>query len=74
MIGRPEYIFEAKRLKISAHTAAYIGKNGMERFIDGRYAERYDEAGMIGYIQSDSLSVWKKKIKKQYIKKKTGLI
>ncbi|MBW1616963.1 MAG: hypothetical protein JRJ49_10655 [Deltaproteobacteria bacterium] len=75
MRGRPEYILEAKRLNRSSNHAAgvYIGKDGMERFIDGRYGERYGEAGMIGYVQSDSLSVWKEKIQKAIYQKKDRL-
>lgn len=62
--GRPEYIFEAKLLRKQGHGAdKYLGADGMGCFISGRYAERYDEAAMLGYIQSDSLVYWKTKVK-----------
>jgi len=63
--GRPEYIFEAKRLRINGFEASkYIDSDGMGCFISGRYAPRYDEAAMLGYIQSDSLTHWKDQVKK----------
>ncbi|MFC2006287.1 hypothetical protein ACFLVG_04995, partial [Chloroflexota bacterium] len=63
-IGRPEYIFEAKRLsKNGFGTDKYIGREGMCRFVNGLYAQRYNEAGMLGYVQSDSLAHWQSKIK-----------
>jgi hypothetical protein len=59
---RPEYIFESKRLlKNKCKEDAYILK-GLLRFVDGQYASRYPEAGMIGYVQSDSLDYWMGKI------------
>jgi len=61
--GRPEYMFEAKRLKKPSYTVGkYIGDDGMGCFIHGSYGERYDEAAMLGYIQSDSASYWKRMI------------
>ena len=63
--GRPEYIFEAKRLRTNGFEASkYIDSDGMGCFISGRYASQYDEAAMLGYIQSDSLVHWKDKAKK----------
>lgn len=63
--GRPEYILEAKRLRINGFEASkYIDSDGMGCFISGRYAPQYDEAAMLGYIQSDSLIHWKDRVKK----------
>lgn len=63
-LGRPEYIFEAKRLsKNGFGTDKYIGAEGLGRFVNGLYAKRYDEAGMLGYVQSDSLAHWKNNIR-----------
>lgn len=59
--GRPEYVFEAKRLK--KRVSDYTDSDGMGCFISGRYASRYNEAGMLGYVQSDSLEEWKGKVK-----------
>jgi hypothetical protein len=63
--GRPEYVFEAKRLRKNGFGAdKYIDSDGMGRFISGPYALRYNEAAMLGYIQSDSLVHWKNQVKK----------
>ena len=63
-MGRPEYIFEAKRLRRNGYGAdKYIGSEGMGRFVSGLYASKYDEAGMLGYVQSDSLVHWQGKVK-----------
>lgn len=63
---RPEYIFEAKRLCKGSHPIGkYIGKDGMQCFIDGRYASQYPEAGMIGYLQSDDCSYWEKELRRK---------
>ncbi|MBA7503428.1 hypothetical protein ES706_02037 [subsurface metagenome] len=63
--GRPEYVFEAKRLRINGFEASkYIDSDGMGCFVSGLYASRYDEAAMLGYIQSDSLIHWKDQVKK----------
>lgn len=62
--GRPEYMFEAKRLRKNGFgVSKYIDSEGMGCFIDGLYAKRYREAAMLGYIQSDSLEYWQDKIK-----------
>ena len=63
--GRPEYVFEAKRLRTNGFKAnKYVDSDGMGCFISGLYASRYDEAAMLGYIQSDSLMHWKNQVKK----------
>ncbi|MBI5205855.1 MAG: hypothetical protein HZA11_13155 [Nitrospirae bacterium] len=62
--GRPEYVFEAKRLRTQGFGAnKYIGIDGMGCFVSGLYASRYDEATMLGYVQSDSLLYWKNEVK-----------
>jgi len=59
MRGRPGFIFEAKRLKKDGFGAGkYLGEDGLGCFISGKYGIRYDEAGMLGYIQSDSSMHW----------------
>jgi len=61
---RCQYIFEAKRLKKNKHpVSGYTGSDGMGRFISGKYASRYNEAGMLGYVQSNSLAEWKDKVR-----------
>lgn len=62
--GRPEYMFEAKRLRKNGFgVGKYIDSEGMGSFISGLYGKRYDEAAMLGYIQSDSLEHWQNKVK-----------
>ncbi len=57
--GRPEYNFEAKRLFRPGFPASkYLGRDGLGCFLDGRYARAYHEAGMLGYVQSDSVAWW----------------
>lgn len=64
--GRCEYIFEAKALKKNKHPVGrYTGSDGMGCFISGKYASRYDEAGMLGYVQSDGLAEWKDKVRRK---------
>jgi hypothetical protein len=61
--GAPQYMFEAKRLKKGSHgVKKYIDGDGMGCFINGRYGREYDEAAMLGYVQSDSLEYWKTQI------------
>ncbi|MBU1661756.1 MAG: hypothetical protein KKD28_09820 [Chloroflexi bacterium] len=65
-IGLPQFIIESKRLLKGQSTAGnYTGSEGMGCFIDGRYAGRYSEAGMLGYVQSDSIEVWAKKVREK---------
>lgn len=61
--GGSKYIFEAKRLKKNRHLSDYTGPDGMGCFISGKYAGKYYEAGMLGYVQSDGLAEWKDKVK-----------
>jgi hypothetical protein len=68
--GRPKYIFEAKPqnyIKIHQRTSYYVGVKGMERFLDGEYADYtadYPEVGMIAYVLSDTVEVWRDRLKK----------
>lgn len=72
--ARPEYIFEAKRLRTKGFGAGkYIGAEGMGCFTEGIYAQGYDEAAMLGYVQSDTLHEWKKRVMKSIIKNASNL-
>jgi len=72
--GGPQYVFEAKRLKKNGHpVSVYTGSEGMGCFISGKYASRYDEAGMLGYVQSDCLAEWKDKVKRKIDQDTTNL-
>lgn len=57
--SRPEFFFEAKRLhRKKAVASRYTHADGMGCFISGRYASRYAEAAMIGYVQTDTDERW----------------
>lgn len=55
---RPQFHFEAKRLYRSDSLAEYVGDDGMGCFLSGKYAKDEPDAGMIGYIQSETPEVW----------------
>ncbi|MCK4763314.1 MAG: hypothetical protein KAW12_14040 [Candidatus Aminicenantes bacterium] len=74
MPGRPEYEFEAKRLKKKDFgIGEYLGSKGLGCFVTGKYAARYNEAAMLGYIQSDSPEDWQVEIREKINRKKTIL-
>lgn len=55
---RPRYHFEAKRLRKQQSINEYLGEDGLQCFLSGRYAHESDEAGMLGYIQCDNIRIW----------------
>ena len=62
---RPEYIFEAKRLRKNGYPISkYLGKDGLQCFGKGVYASQYSEAAMVAYLQSDTASYWEKELKR----------
>jgi len=64
--NRPEFFFEAKRLhRTTARAARYTGDGGMGCFISARYASKYCEAAMIGYVQTDTLEHWNQTLRKK---------
>lgn len=66
---RQHYSFEAKRLRVNSHPIGeYVGLSGLGEFISGNYAHGGIEAGMIGYIQSDTPESWASKILKKFKK------
>lgn len=72
--GRPEYVFEAKRLCTNGYGAGkYTGIEGMGCFTEGIYAGGYDEAAMLGYVQSNTPIEWKKRVKKSVTENATSL-
>lgn len=66
---RPEYVFEAKPqnyAKTYQRTDYYVGAKGMERFLEGEYADytaNYPEVGMIAYVLSDTVETWRDRLK-----------
>lgn len=77
--GRPEYVFEAKPqnyAKKHQQTSYYVGEKGMERFLAGEYADYtagYPEVGMIAYVLSDSVEIWRDRLKMAIDKKQRRL-
>jgi len=61
---RPRYIFEAKRLSSGNHPITnYTDGDGLLRFAESTYASDCPEAALVGYVQSDDLAYWEKKLK-----------
>lgn len=74
MPGRPEYIFEAKRLKKNGFPVGkYLDGDGLGCFLSGKYAARYNEAAMLGYIQSDSQADWQTDLQDKINREKISL-
>ena len=66
---RHHYPFEAKRLCVNTHPIGeYVGPAGLGEFLSGNYAREKLEAGMIGYVQSDTPKSWAKKAQKKFDK------
>ena len=65
--SRPCYPFEAKRLCAKTHTISkYSGSSGMGEFLAGNYAADKNEAGMLGYVQSDTPEIWAEKAENKF--------
>ncbi len=66
--------FEAKRLRTNGYgVSRYTGLEGMGCFTEGIYASGYDEAAMLGYVQSNTPSQWKERVKTSIMKNKANL-
>lgn len=64
---RPKYIFEAKRLRKNGYSIGkYVGKDGLQCFVNEVYASQYPEAAMVGYVQSDPTSYWESELKRSF--------
>jgi hypothetical protein len=59
---RSRFSFEAKRLGNDHPVADYLGEEGLGCFLMGDYAPDEGDAGMLGYVQSDTPSEWASKI------------
>ena len=66
----PRYPFEAKRLSSQTHAKMdkYLGPDGLRQFLFGNYAREQDEAGMLGYVQSETPSDWARKAHDTFVK------
>lgn len=62
---RPRFHFEAKRLGRSHAVGEYVGPEGLGCILNGEYARDSDDAGMIGYVQSETCPRWAEKIRKK---------
>jgi hypothetical protein len=61
-LPKSRFSFEAKRLGKSHPVAKYLGSKGLGCFLRGDYAAAEDDAGMLGYVQSDVVENWVRKI------------
>lgn len=59
---RTRFCFEAKRLGKRHPVGKYLGEDGMGCFLSGAYARDDDQAGMLGYVQSETPRRWADKI------------
>jgi hypothetical protein len=59
---RPRFQFEAKRLYRKWSIDEYVGKDGLQNFLSGRYAAEHADAGMLGYVQVQPVQKWIGKI------------
>jgi hypothetical protein len=58
-----EFIFEAKRLNNNISLQKYLGSEGIQRFLNGRYpVNKKGEAAMLGYVQSKDIKFWIKRL------------
>jgi hypothetical protein len=60
--SRPRFRFEAKRLGPRHTLGVYLGSEGMGAFLSDYYPLTHPEAGMLGYVQSDTVNDWLSKL------------
>jgi hypothetical protein len=73
--GRPQraFTFEAKRLRdddkvsVSDSLRAYVGDDGVGRFVAGRYAAESVEAAMLGCAQSRDARFWFDRVCQRFV-------
>jgi hypothetical protein len=70
---RPRLRFEAKRLCASSGVSDYVGAEGLGAFLDGYYTRTHNEAGMLGYVQSQTEGHWADKLGKSLIAPSYGI-
>ncbi len=64
---RLKYVFEAKRLFTGSHPIGkYTNSEGLQRFVTGKYASQYPEAGMIAYIQNKNAVYWQTQLSNNF--------
>jgi hypothetical protein len=60
---RPRFRLEAKRLTNKTSRNAYLGSGGLACFLDGRYGANDQIAGMLGYVQKDTIAIHVKELR-----------
>ena len=65
--------FEAKRLGPNHGVSKYLGTDGLQCFLDGRYARDDSTSGMLGYVQEGACKEWAQKIAASMTKEKKKL-
>lgn len=56
--AHPCFMIEAKRLGPAHPIRIYLGPEGLGAFISCEYAKEHGDAGMLGYVQSETLADW----------------
>lgn len=69
----PRLYFETKRLYRSDSAARYVGDDGVGCFISGHYASDCTDAGMVGYVQRESVAAWSNRIETRMKKMRRSL-
>jgi len=64
---RPRFHFEAKRLGKDHAVGQYVDRKGLGCIIAADYAREHDDAGMLGYVQSETCDAWAVKIEKKLL-------
>lgn len=60
---RPKLGFEAKRLGRGYGVSGYLGDEGLAAFLNGYYPITHGEAGMLGYVQNETVEGWADKLR-----------
>jgi hypothetical protein len=63
-VPNTRFCIEAKRLYRSGSLKEYTDDEGLGAFVSEYYAKGDDAAGMLGYVQSDSVAEWLGKLEK----------
>jgi hypothetical protein len=61
---RSRFSFEAKRLGHGNPISKYLGDEGLGCFLSGDYGREEADAGMLGYVQSETPDAWAERIGK----------
>jgi hypothetical protein len=70
---RSRLCFEAKRLGPNHGVSQYFGTDGLQCFLNGRYARDEHAAGMLGYVQEGTCKEWAQKIDASMTKERKKL-